>query len=391
MRVIVSGGGTAGHISPTLATVDALTSLANQNGESLEVLYIGQASSMEAKIVVASGIAFAAIPAGKFRRNQAPGQSRLSRIANTSTIGPNIRDLGRVLRGIVASLKVLRKFKPDVIFLKGGYVCLPVGIAARILQTPFIIHESDLTPGLTNKILSRWATTIAVGFPIKSYREWPIEKLAYTGTPVRLELLKAHRLEGLAKFQIQSDLPVVLVTGGSQGAAQINDAVVAALPELLEFCQIIHQTGEGELARIEFLLARAAKLKHRNRYQAVAFLSSDMGMALAAADVVVGRAGVGTITDSALLGKPTVLIPNTQMAGHQIANAQLLGRSGAARVIAGNKLTPQGLVGELKRLLSDTKEQENLSKAIRQYAKPDAAKELAGIIYQLGHVREGER
>ena len=383
MRIIVSGGGSAGHVSPALAVCDALTSL----DKSVELLYIGQADGMEARIVGTAGLRFAAIKAGKFRRLHSA--STLGKLLNLDTLGPNVRDLGRVVQGLVGALRVLRQFKPHVIFLKGGYVCLPVGLAARLLRIPYIIHESDLSPGLANRILSRWANRIAVGFPTKSYRMFDPDQLVFTGNPVRPELLKAHRLEGLAAFKLEPDVPVVLVTGGSQGATQINNAVLAALPLLLEHYQVIHQTGEHDYERLRFAVSRLGKLPHADRYHPHAFILTDMPAALAAADIVIGRAGASTIAESAVLGKPTILIPNTGTAGHQVENARTLSRAGAVRVLDGNHLTPERLVGEIKRILDDPEEQARLGKAIGQFGRPDAARELAGLVLALG--RAGER
>ena len=206
----------------------------------------------------------------------------------------------------------------------------------------------------------------------------------YVGNPVRREILDAHRLEGLARFGLSDKLPVILVTGGSQGAAQINDVVVAALPELLQRYQIIHQTGDGELERIKFDLAHGEKIAHIDRYHPYDFILKDMGEALAAADLVVGRAGVGTINESAVLGKPTVLIPNYQMAGHQVANAKLLSRQGAARVLDGQTLTPAKLVGELDRIMGNPDELRRLGEGIRAFSRPKAAHDLAELILSVG-------
>jgi UDP-N-acetylglucosamine--N-acetylmuramyl-(pentapeptide) pyrophosphoryl-undecaprenol N-acetylglucosamine transferase len=378
MRVVVSGGGTAGHISPTLATSDALKQL----DKDIELLYIGQADSMEARIVAASKLKFAAISAGKFRRYHSA--SAVGKLFNPKTIGPNLRDAGRAVAGVAGALKVLRSYKPDVVFLKGGYVCVPVGLAARILRIPYVIHESDVTPGMANKLLGRWADKIAVGFPAKSYREFEPSKLVYTGSPVRRDLTRVSREEALAKLELDPRLPVLMVTGGSSGAAQINDAIVQALPELLPVCQVIHVTGEREHERVRFELRRQGEPPHIERYHSYGFLMAEWVHAMVAADVVISRAGANTIAELATLGKPTVLIPNYQMAGHQVENARVLSRAGAARVLDGSKLRTAVLVGEVRHLLEDQAEQGRLSSAIGEFAKPQAAVELAQVILDVG-------
>ncbi len=344
---------------------------------------------MEARIVGAAGIKFAAIRAGKFRRYHS--DSALAKVFNLATLGPNARDAVRTMQGVSGALRLLRQFKPDVVFLKGGYVCLPVGLAARLLHIPYVIHESDMAPGLANRILSRWATKIAVGFPAKSYKMFAADRLVYTGNPVPADRLRAHRLEGLAAFRLKADVPTILVIGGSQGAAQINDVVVAALPALLEHYQVIHQAGESDYSRLQFELSREEALPHPERYHLKGFIAREMAAAYAAADVVVSRAGANSIADLAIMGKPTVLIPNYEMAGHQVDNARTLARAGAVRVLDGRTVTPAQLVGELKRILDDPEEQGRLSKAISQFARPDAAQELAKVIFEVGRLRAEER
>ncbi len=340
--------------------------------------------------MAASGYQFAAIKAGKFRRLHSAGA--LAKLLNPATLGLNLRDVFRLVHGVGGSLRILRRFKPDVVFLKGGFVCLPVGLAAHLLRIPYVIHESDVAPGLANRILGRWAAKVAVGFPVKSYYDFDRTRLVYVGNPVRREILTAHRLEGLARFKLNEQLPVILITGGSQGAVQINEVVLQALPQLVEQWQVIHQVGEYDAERMRFELRRFAKLPHVRRYHPRAFLSlKEMPQALAAADVVVGRAGVSTIMESAVLGKPTVLIPNYEMAGHQVENAKVLARNGAVRVLDGRSLTPARLVGEIKRILDDPAEQSRLSRAIRRFGRPEAARDLARLVLDVGGAGETPR
>lgn len=344
---------------------------------------------MEARIVSGYGLKFAAIKAGKFRRNHF--DSKVMQILNPATLLPNARDALKVVQGLGQSLALLRREKPDVVFCKGGFVALPVGLAAAMLRRPLVIHESDVTPGLGTKILARYASKIAVGFPVKHYREFEAAKLVYTGNPVRKEITEARRQEGLERFELSGEVPVVLVTGGSQGAAELNDVVMSALPQLLEFCQVIHVTGEAEYERIKFAVSRLGKFSSLERYKPFGYLAGDMALALAAADVVLSRAGATTISELAVLKKPTVLIPNTVMAGHQVENARMLARVGAARVLEGAKMTPDRVVGELKRLVGDREEQGSLGRGIAAFGREDAAKELAHLILAAGRAGEGSK
>lgn len=337
--------------------------------------------------MTARGMQFAGIRAGKFRRNHFA--SGLAKVVNPATAGPNVRDAFRTVAGVADAVRILRKFRPNVVFLKGGFVCVPVGLAARLLRIPFVTHESDITPGLANRIVGKWAVRIAVGFPIKTYHGFGEGRLVFTGSPVRTEIVSAHRLNGLKKFGLTDDIPVIMVTGGSGGARQINDVVVAALPQLLERYQVVHVTGEGEYERVRFAVDRHTDLPHPERYHSFGFLSADMGLAMAAADLVIGRAGANTVAELAALAKPTVLIPNYQMAGHQVENARVLSRAGAARVLDGEHLTPQKLVGEIDRILGDEDEMRRLGEGIARFAKPDAAVELAHLILEVGKDGKG--
>ncbi len=372
MRILVSGGGTAGHITPILATVDALKS----HDKSVEVLYVGQKGSMESRIATGAGLQFAAISAGKLRRYA--DHSLLDKLRDLPTVALNARDLGRVVKGLAQSLKLLRQFDPDVVFIKGGYVGLPVGLAAAILRIPYVIHESDMRPGLTNRILSKRAAQIAVGFPAKLYKDWHASKLVYVGNPVRRELLGVHRLEGLAKFKLVADLPVILVFCGSQGSQVINKVVLASLAELTGRYQIIHVTGERNIEDVRFQVGRL-ELAYPQRYRAFSFLTDTMGAALAAADLVVGRGGATTLTELALLSKPAIIIPHSGL-DDQVLSATTLSRAGAIKVIPQGRLTVASLVSQIDQVLGSEEVQQELGRAIAGFALADADRRLAGLI-----------
>lgn len=332
---------------------------------------------MEAKIAQAAGLEFRKVSAGKFRRYH--GRRLIDKLLDLKTFWLNFHDIGRFLLGVIQSRKIIREYEPDVIFIKGGYVGLPVGLAAKALKIPYVIHESDTLPGLTNRWLAKGAAKIAVGFPVDKYK-LPADKLVYTGSPIRAELLSSHRLEGIKQFKLNPKLPVVLVVGGSQGARVINECVMDALPELTSFTQIIHVTGEQEIERVRFEVKRLG-LVHPDRYQAHSFLAGDMGGALQAADLVVSRAGANAIAELAALAKPTILIPNPRLTGgHQVANAMVLARRGAVRVIGEEHLKPAVLVGEIKKVIDSDEEHRYLSEHIQQFAVFDADVRLAKLI-----------
>lgn len=335
-----------------------------------------------------AGIEFVPIAAGKYRRFH--GIKLRHKFLDLSSIAHNFIDLFRVARGIWQSIGIIRNFKPEAIFIKGGYVGLPVGIAAKLLRYPFVVHESDIHPGLTNRILGRWAEKIAVGFPADKYGEWYPEKLVHTGSPVRKMITGSHRLEGISHFGLDPKVPVVLVIGGSTGARRLNDGVLASLPRLLELCQVIHVAGERDFENVKFATRRLEK-KLAERYKLRAFLHDDMGKALEAADVVISRAGANAIAELAILRKPTILVPNPHLTGgHQSQNAQMLSRSGAVRVITEEKLTPHVIAREVEMLVTQPKEREYLSEKIGELAIPDAANRLAKVIMESAREDESQ-
>ncbi len=333
---------------------------------------------MEASVAAAHGLAFEAIRAGKLRRYS--DVSKIRSMTDIKTISLNVRDVTRLARGLRKSLSILRSFKPDIIFCKGGYVSLPVGLAAALLKIPYVIHESDLRAGLSNRTLAKWATKVAVGFPVKNYHDLPKEKLVYTGSPIRSELLTTDQKKSKKHFGLSTDKPVVLVTGGGLGSQSLNDVVVTALPKLLEDYQIMHITGEKDIEHVRIRL-RAFSKQDLADYHVFSFLREDMPKALVAADIVITRAGATTLAEVAALAKPTIVIPHPSLTDQAI-NAKTFARAGAVRTIPQTGLTPAILLRELHRISDSPKEQELLCKAITGFAKTDAAAELADLIIQ---------
>lgn len=331
---------------------------------------------MESSVAAAHGINFEAIRAGKLRRYS--DVSALKSITDVKTISQNARDITRLARGYRKSLGILRKFKPDVIFCKGGYVSLPVGLAAATLKIPYVVHESDLRAGLSNRTLAKWATKVAVGFPVKNYHDLPKHKLVYTGSPIRSELLAIDPVKAKKHFMLRGTKPTILVTGGGLGSQSLNDVVVTALPKLLQDFQIMHITGEKDIEHVRFRL-RAFSKQELEGYHVFSFLREDMPRALVAADVVVTRAGATTLAELAVLAKPTIVIPHPSLTDQAI-NAKTFARAGAVRNVPQIGLTPAVLLRELHRITDSPKEQALLSKSISDFAKVDAAYELAQLI-----------
>ena len=318
------------------------------------------------------------IHAGKLRRyNAFPLWQQLLR---PSIVLPNIRDMVLVGIGFFESIIRLLAWRPDVVFTKGGFVCLPVGIAARLLRIPLVIHDSDAHPGLTNRMLAKGATLIATGAPLHFYH-YPASKARYVGIPIATEFTPFNaEAQAAAKeeFGFDSTKPLLVVTGGGLGAKRLNDAVVAALDELLPVTSVLLISGAGQYDELLPLVP-----KNDHRFRLTAFVSEGMARVLGGADIVVARAGATTIVELAALAKPTILIPNAYLTGgHQLKNAAVYAEKEAVIVLSEEDLErdPKLLAREVGDLLSDEKRRWSMSKAFRAFAKPHAAEEVADMI-----------
>ena len=270
------------------------------------------------------------ILSGKLRRyHNLPLWRQLLR--PVSIVLPNIRDALLVILGFFQSLIRLIFWRPDVVFTKGGFVCLPVGMAARVLRIPLVIHDSDAHPGLTNRILAKWASAIATGAPLKHY-PYPESISRYVGIPIATEFAPftdQQRTEAKRTLGLDPNRPLVVVTGGGLGAKRINDAVATSLDQLLPAASVILISGAGQYDEL-----RATTPHDDPRFQLYSFVSKDMALMLGAADLVVTRAGATTILELAALAKPTLLIPNGYLTGgHQLKNAAAYAENGAVEVL----------------------------------------------------------
>ena len=293
---------------------------------------------------------------------------------------PNLIDTVKVIVGFFESFARLIFWRPDVVFTKGGFVCLPIGIAARLLRIPLVIHDSDAHPGLTNRILARWATAIATGAPLKFY-SYPITKTTYVGVPVRADFTPfSAEQQAAAKraFGFAENRPLIVVTGGGLGAQRLNMAVATTLQTLIEHTNVCLISGDAQYDEM-----RALTPADDARYQLHAFISKGMAELLGAADIVVARAGATTIVELATLAKPTILVPNGFLTGgHQIKNAAVYAEDGAVSIIDELALekNPELLVDEVLNLLADPQRLRNMGAAFHTYAKPQAAADMAEMI-----------
>lgn len=293
---------------------------------------------------------------------------------------PNIIDMVKVVIGFIESFVHLVQWRPDVVFTKGGFVCLPIGLAARVLGIPLVIHDSDAHPGLTNRLLARWATAIGTGAPLKFYN-YPATKAQYVGVPVRADFAPYSAAQQQAAKQalgFSGDRPLIVVTGGGLGAKRLNMAVATSLNDLLPRTDVILISGQSQYDEMNALTPQDDA-----RYQLHAFVSSGMADMLGAADAVVARAGATTILELAALAKPTILVPNGYLTGgHQLKNAAVYAEKNAVLVIDEEELEkrPELLVDAVLNLLADPARMQAMGRAFYAFAKPDAAKDMAEMI-----------
>ena len=316
--IILTGGGTAGHVTPNLALIPSL------KAAGYEIRYIGSYQGIERKLIESAGIPYDGISSGKLRR-----YFDLK----------NFTDPLRVLKGYGEALKLLKKYKPDVIFSKGGFVAVPVVFAAKHYHIPVIIHESDMTPGLANKIAIPSAVKVCCNFP-ETLDSLPKGKAVLTGSPIRQELLSGNKIAAMDMCGFTADKPVILVIGGSLGSVIVNNAVRKSLPRLLEKFQIIHLCGKGKTDD---------SLNDTKGYCQFEYIRDELRDIFALADIVISRAGANAICELLALRKPNLLIPLSAKAsrGDQILNARSFERQGFSMVIEEEDLTEETLVSSV--------------------------------------------
>ena len=314
-RIILTGGGTAGHVTPNIALIPKLLELG------YDIQYIGSYNGIEKDLIEPFGIPYHGISSGKLRRYFSV---------------QNFTDPFRVVKGFGEARKLIRDLKPDVIFSKGGFVSVPVVLAGKRCKVPVIIHESDMTPGLANKIAIPSATKVCCNFP-ETLGSLPEGKAVLTGSPIRQELLSGNKIAALDMCGFSADKPVILVIGGSLGSVVVNNAVRQSLPELLKDFQIIHLCGKGKTDD---------SLKDTKGYCQFEYIKSELRDIFALADIVISRAGANAICELLALRKPNLLIPLSAKAsrGDQILNARSFERQGFSMVLEEEDLSEKTLV-----------------------------------------------
>lgn len=347
-HIVLTGGGTAGHVTPNIALIPKLQE------KGFQISYIGSYNGIEKSLIQELGIPYYGISSGKLRR--------YFDIKNFS-------DPFRVLKGYSQAKKLMKQLKPDVVFSKGGFVTVPVVLAAKKRKIPAIIHESDMTPGLANKLCLSSATKICCNFP-ETVSTLPADKAVLTGTPIRQELLHGDKEAARNFCGFSSDKPVLLVIGGSLGAASVNANVRKILPELLKEFQVIHLCGKGKTD---------SSLEHTAGYVQYEYIKEELPDLFALADIVISRAGANAICELNALAKPNLLIPLSANAsrGDQILNARSFERQGYSMVLEEEEITESVLMDSIRKLYEN---RNSYIEAMQSSKQLDSINQIVSII-----------
>lgn len=367
-KICLTGGGTGGHRIPLVAVYQAL----HATNAATELFYIGEEADCRSPEIHDLHIPTFSIPAGKLRR-----------YFDWATFG----DAVRVWKGFWRSRRILREQKPNLLFSKGGYVSVPVVLAAASLRIPIITHESDVVMGLANRISSRFARTVCTAYPIEHYRTLPKKKLQMTGNLIRAELEKAAKRSPTVKTAfnvggrtVPKELPIILILGGSQGAHRINELVASLLPSVLPTFVVIHQSGSGD---VEWLQQKRKGLtkEFQGRYFPIASMDViELGDVLSRAFMVISRAG-SVVSELALFSRPTVLIPLASSAGgHQLRNASMYANKDAAVLLNEQHLTAAKLLKTMQKIYHDESYRIALSKNMKKLRESNGAQKVADLL-----------
>lgn len=368
LRLVIAGGGTGGHVLPAIAVVEEL-----RMRDALEAaLWIGSHAGLERTAATNAGIPYRPIETGKLRRYFSVRSAA---------------DAARVPIGILQARRLVQEFRPTVVFSTGGFVSVPTVVATR-RHAPILTHEQTAVLGLATRINARFASALAVSYQSTVELAARLHRhVVVTGNPVRGFLAKGDADRARARWGFDRSLPITYVTGGSLGASPLNQRIAALLPELLRHTQVLHQAGasssNADAARLE-PVRQTWPGEMRDRYRVVEFVGEELADLYAAADLVVGRAGAGTVAELACLGRPSILIPLPGTGGdEQTRNARILADAGGAVVIPQHEATPDRLRIEILRLLDDPERRAAMSAAARSVGRTDAAARLADLIVSL--------
>ncbi|MBO4981753.1 MAG: undecaprenyldiphospho-muramoylpentapeptide beta-N-acetylglucosaminyltransferase [Lachnospiraceae bacterium] len=347
-KIVLTGGGTAGHVTPNIALLPSLREAG------FDITYMGSYDGIEKRLIGDFDIPYIGISTGKLRRYLDP---------------KNLSDPFRVIKGFMEARKHLKEYQPDVVFSKGGFVSVPVVRAAASLGIPCIIHESDMTPGLANKLCIPVAKKVCCNFP-ETMQDLPEDKAVLTGSPIRVELARGNRIAGLDMCGFTANKPVIMVIGGSLGAANVNKAVRDTLPKLLEDFQVVHLCGKDKMDNL---------LLNTPGYKQFEYIKAELKDLFAMADLVISRAGANAICELLALKKPNILIPlpSKSSRGDQLLNAKSFETQGYSIVIDEDDLTPELLLDKVHELFFN---KQNYLDAMSRSNQTDAIPKIMKLI-----------
>jgi UDP-N-acetylglucosamine--N-acetylmuramyl-(pentapeptide) pyrophosphoryl-undecaprenol N-acetylglucosamine transferase len=361
MKIVLTGGGTGGHIYPALA----IGRYCQQQTET-ELLYIGSETGLERDIVPKAGVRFESIRVTGFRRKLS-----LS----------NLKTVWNFLTAVQRSKMLLKQFKPDIVIGTGGYVCGPVIYAAAQLKIPTLIHEQNVLPGLTNRFLSRYATAVAVSFPDGEKYFANAPKAVYTGNPRATEVVHADANAARARLGLAADVPLVVFVGGSRGAKALTDAMVALAPmwNKEDKFHVLYVTGAPYFEATS-ALTKEAVAQLDGKLTVVPYVDQFPDL-LAACSLVIGRSGASSIAEITAIGVPSIQVPSPNVTNnHQEANARRLVEAGAAEIVLEREMNPVKLIEQIRAIMSDASRRSNMQLAAKQVGKPDSAKAIYELI-----------
>ena len=362
MKVMLTGGGTGGHVYPALAVAAALRE-ASAAGRPVELLFVGPRTRGEEDLVRREGLDFQPVRAGALRVGTPWG------LAN---------GLFNLIAGTLQATRAVGSFRPDVVFATGGYASVPVALAARLRRRPLVVYLPDLVPGWAVRLMARLACRIAVT-AVPAAARLPSGKAVVTGYPVRRGFFEAQKDEGRRRLGLDPQLPTLFVSGGSQGGRSINQAVAEELPRLLEVCQVVHVSGRADHPWLAEARERLPEAR-RSAYHLHDYLHEEMPWAMAAADLAVMRSGASTLGELTAVGLPAILVPYPYAGGHQRVNARYLEDLGGAVVLEEGDLPH--LFERVRELLNDRPRLESMAAALRSAARPEAAQEIARLVLE---------
>ncbi len=372
MKILFTGGGSGGHFYPIIAVAQAVHQRAKERKILNPSLYYMAPSKYNPRALFDNDIEFIGVPAGKFRRY-------------FSLL--NFTDIFKTIYGCLLALIKMYSLYPDIVFGKGGYASFPALFAAKILHIPIIIHESDSKPGRVNLWASKFARRVAVSYPEAAtyFKKTQKDHIAHTGNPVRSDIVPALSNGAHKYLNLEEEVPVVLILGGSQGSQVINDVILEALPELLNNYQVIHQTGRKNIDEIKSTVAIILKDHPRaSRYHPMDYLNDlALRMSAGAADVIVSRAG-STIFEIAAWAVPSIIIPLPNSISHdQTANAFAYSRTGAATIIQENNLSAHILIGEIDHIYKNEVIKQTMKEKAQSFARLDSANIIADVLIDI--------